>query len=288
MKKGQLIVLGAWMAWMALTWCNNSSPKIQQNVLDTLSHKTIGPENTKIKNELTMFNNDQKILIEQTLRDYFSFFQINWNQVPLVVIDENQKLFDSKREVKWNEVITGVACTEDSAIFLNTATVWNNNKLKNAIIHEAFHTLKAKHPKMIQGYTIQEGLFVKWFQWMSMMVEKDNKIGSFNLMEDAAAEACAARFNSHYEVQSVHYANLWSLMLKIINQWWLTLNDLTQAQMTNWFDIVVAKIFNKSSPSSADIQDIVDWFSKVYNSNIDANTDGSIQKIIETIQKRRG
>jgi hypothetical protein len=101
------------------------------------------------------------------------------------------------------------------------------------------------------------------FHGLSIKVEKWDDTTQFEIIEDAAAEACAAKFKWNYQISNVYYANIGSLMLKMIAKWRITIDDIIQSQKTNDIYYIVGKIIN-SSPDNGDIETIMWIFNKVY------------------------
>lgn len=204
------------------------------------------PVTTKIIYTTDILTAEQKNTIEQTIKLY----KIKMDEI--VIADDDQE---------W----TTLAHAEPWIIFLNSKVIKNISLdvLQNTIIHELFHAIKPPKATAIQNYVLSDLAFIEWFHGLSIVVQDNWQKTQFGILEDAAAETCASKFKSGYQVPNVYYANVGSLMLKMMHKWWFTIEDVVQAQQTNDVYSLVGKMLN-ISPSNKDVETIMKCFNDVY------------------------
>jgi len=233
----------------------------EKNVV-TMPTKVIFDDNIK-------FNQEQKDIIVSTIQGYNNFFQCGIKEITI-----------SRKDLDTSSTESDVWHVEYHHIFL-TNDDWlneNNERLKNTIIHEFFHTIKPDTVTLSRdNYVLPDGYRITWYRWLSIKVQKWRDTTQFGVIEDAGAEACAFTYKNNYQVPNPHYANGGSLMLKMIHNWWITAEDIIQYQQTNNISAFCKKILNKKI-SPQNIGFLMQMFNMVYATQEDL-TDKALKEI---------
>jgi hypothetical protein len=128
------------------------------------------------------------------------------------------KLTISADTLPSSPTVQTLAYTKPHHIYLTSNDLVDDRRLQTTIIHELFHAIKPDSLSMASPYTLQDGHQVIGYHGLSLVVNSKKEQTQFGLFEDAAAEACASSYSSEYQVPNVYYANIGSLMLKIIHR----------------------------------------------------------------------
>jgi len=265
MKKKWIIPLAIW----GIVGCTNPHIKTtEKNISDTLSG--VQEQSKNLKTKITFTTNVlaywQQNEIQNTITSYLNFFGTS---LPEIIVSEDDTM--------KNENTFAYAKTWIIYIVPRNITTLNEEALNNVIIHEMFHVFKAKEPLAIPPYTLKDTFTMTGFYGLSIGVQKGEQKNWFNLFEEASAEALAAKFNPNYHLQNYHYANIGSLMLKIINKWRITPEDLLEAQKTNDLYGLTGKIFNRTT-TEKDIESLMQIFQDTYATQEDI-TNQKMQEI---------
>jgi len=269
MKNRFLIPLTLWILWHS---CQNISDPTKNTLKDTLIQtKSIEQTIPKVEYDVSLSYEQQQI-VDGAVKGYFSLYPCSMKTI-IIASDnvENEK----------NEKT--LAYTKPHCIYLNIEDIIDNNAFKNTIIHELFHTIKPDTLKLTTPYKLKDGYSVIGYHGLSIVVKNDQQQTQFGVFEDAAAEALASLYYNNYQVPNVYYANIGSLILKMIHRWWLTADDLIDYQSNNSFESFCEKIIDKK-PTSKDIESLMQIFNDVYSTDQDL-TNSAIQKI-ELIRKK--
>lgn len=259
MNKKILIPLTLWFLWHA---CQNISDQTQKNINETFSQEQSAEQKTpKINYEISLPYEQQQI-IEKIVKEYFS-------QYPC-----SMKILTISAEVVENQQT--LAHAKPHTIYLNTDRL-DDVSIKNTITHEFFHTIKPDSLRIVSPYILQDGYKIVGYHGLSIVVSTGKEQTQFWVFEDAAAEACASLYDSEYSVPNIYYANVWSLMLKIIHNGRLTVDDLIFVQSTNDIDGFVQKIYNKTT-TPQDVESLMQIFNDVYMTEEDL-TEQALKKI---------
>ena len=219
----------------------------------------------KITYEISL-SSEQQQLIEQIVKWYFSQYPCGMKTITIS--------FDNPEDKK-NE--TTLAHVKSHCIYLDPEILTDNILLKNTITHELFHTIKPDSLTIVDPYTLKDGYSIIGYHGLSIVVSNGKEQTQFWVIEDAAAEACASLYYPEYSVPNIYYANVWSLMLKIIHKWWVDTNDLIQCQSNNGFEFFCEILLNKK-PTPQDIESLMGIFNEVYMTQDDL-TEEALKKI---------
>ncbi len=259
MNKKILIPLTLWFLWHA---CQNISDQTQKNINETFfQEQSVEQTIPKIDYQISLLYEHQQ-LIEQIVKEYFS-------QYPCTM-----KTLTISAEAVENQQI--LAHAKPHMIYLNPNRL-DDASIKNTITHELFHTIKPDSLTIVSPYVLQDGYEIIGYHGLSIVVSNGKEQTQFWVFEDAAAEACASAFNQKYSVPNIYYANVWSLMLKIIHNGRLTVDDLIFVQSTNDIDGFVQKIYNKTT-TPQDVESLMQIFNDVYMTEEDF-TEQALKKI---------
>ena len=258
-----------WILWSS---CSNISHDTKNALRDTVFQKnTIKQTPPKIIYDISL-SYEQQQNIESMVNGYFCQYPCDMKILTIGLSNIADK-----------ENTTTLAHAKPHCIYLNEKDISNDIALKNTIIHELFHTIKPDTITYIQPYQLKDWYTVIWYHGLSVVVQKWKEKTQFGLFEDAAAEACATTYNKEYSVPNVYYANIWSLLLKMINKWRCTVNDLIAYQSNNGMELFIEKIINKK-PTHKNIEILMQIFNDVYSTEED-KTNEAIKKI-ETIRMK--
>ncbi len=266
MKKTIIIPI---IAGIVASWCVQKQTKNSgKNIADTLGQKKEQSKNSPIHISFatSLLNLDQQQQIGKTVTSYMDFYHIAMSDL---IISENTSSSD-----------TTLAYADPWIIYLVPKNIANAEtvKLINTITHELFHSIKSKEMTLLPKYKLIDGFTIIGTHGLSVIVQKGKTQTKFWRIEEAAAEALASKYSPTYRsTNNVYYANVGSLMLKIIGRWRLTSDDLIHAQQTNDLTGMIGKMFNKHA-SSNDIETAMILFNDVYNTTDDL-TDQAISKI---------
>lgn len=150
------------------------------------------------------------------------------------------------------------------------------------IWHELLHTIKPKaYSPSFEKHILSDGFHIDGFHGMSIMVTRDTVHTKFGVIEDAAAEACAALAHPSYSIQNPSYAHIGSYMLKMIHQGRISANDLIEIQKTNDMYRFASEILAKP----ANIKDI-EYLMALFNTVYTADQDLSDWAVAQIYQRR--
>ena len=264
---------------MAVACNTTDTTETQTKLSDTLSSVQESQKNisTKITYHTDILNEQQRNRVEQTITSYLSFFNINIEEITIA-----EDVVRKKQQTESGETST-VAYAEPGVIYINPDFCSNNDekKRKNTIIHELFHCIKSKTWMAILPYVLKHWSTMTGFNGLSILVQSKWEDTKFVLLEEAAAEACAVKYDQNYSVEDVYYANLGSLMLKMMYKWWITTDDLIKAQQTNDVYFLISKIIGKV-PDNKDLEIIMWCFNDVYMTDQDIT-----EQALKTIENIR-
>jgi len=263
MKKKLLIPLTVWLLWHS---CQDISDQTQNTLKDTLIQtNSVIQKTPKITYEISL-SSEQQHLIEQIVKGYFAQYPCDMNTLTISA--------DMPKD-KENEQT--LAHAKSRHIYLNPEHLTDNTSLKNTILHELFHTIKPDSLTLTSPHTLKDGYTIVGYHGLSIVVKNDKQQTQFGLFEDAAAEALASMYDQNYQVPNIYYANIGSLMLKMIHRWWVFVDDLIYAQSHNDFDFLCEKILRRKI-TLQDVESLMSIFNEVYMTQDDL-TEEALKKI---------
>lgn len=270
MKKSLILPLAI---SLTVSWCNNINQKTEKDISDNFNKELKLNTKTNIVYNTNSLTANHKQIIESAINDYVSSGWCNLKE--LTISDDISLFLDEEGPIT-------LAYWKPWIININPKIVNNvsDAELSNIIVHELFHSIKPSKPTATNPYKLSDWYNIVWFHWLSILVSNWKENTQFGIIEDAAAEACAAKFKPDYIISNVYYANVWSLMLKMISRWWLTVDDLIKAQTSNDIYFIVSKILNKDVKND-DIEKLMWIFNKLYSTDKDItnNLIGEIETI---------
>ena len=276
--KNKLLPLIA--AWLIAHWAQDLHAQTKKSLSTTLKHSHKEQQKhipkTKIVYKNITITSMQKDIIEKTIAGYTQFYNC-WLKEITITTDTT---FVKKREN--DKTITVESRTRGQVILFDPKNFSHDiNKLENIILHELFHTLKPKQASAIIPCLLQDGYTMTGYHGLSIDVENWDIKTKFWSIEDAAAEACAYGYKENYSVQAAPYVHIWLIMVKMVRQWWITYEDLIQAQKTNDVSSLCTKIYQRPV-DTWDVEDLISIFSTVA-----ANNDDLSDRAISTLTEKR-
>lgn len=152
--------------------------------------------------------------------------------------------------------------------------------MESTFIHEIFHAIKPEKADAIAPYVLKDWYTITWVHGLSIMVNKWEDFTKFGLLEEAAAQACAAKYKPDYRCSDIQYMHIGSFVLKMIRNGWINTQDLIQGQTTNDIHMLISKILNQPEIKGKDIETIMEMLNIVFTSEQDLS-DLYIKKIKE-------
>ena len=261
LKKAAAIIAWASLLWVvneeyitAANISNNNSEKIKK-ILNTNSE-------TQIHYKTDMLNIQEKKNISKILHWYCAFYNI---KLPYLYIVKGETVpGDNLRE-------STLAIWEPQKILIHEELLKNATKeiKESTFIHEIFHAIKPEKADAITPYVLKDGYTMTWVQGLSIIVNKWADFTKFGVLEEAAAQACAAKYKPDYRCSDIHYMHIGSFVLKMIRKGWINTQDIIQAQTTNNIHTLIAKIMNKNQVEGKDIETIMETLNTIYTNEQD-------------------
>jgi len=272
MKKKILIPL---TAGILVSGCvNTDTRKTEKSISDTLSSTQEQTKTTtKIYYTTNILDHEQQQSIQKTISAYLNFFNTS---LPEITISEDDTMTDKNT----------LAYADPWIIYIvpKNITTLDKENLDNVIIHELFHSIKPKEAIAIEPYRLKDGSPMIGFHGLSILVQNGKKQTQFGLIEDAAAVALTSKFKPEFVIQNPYYANIGSLMLKMIGKWRLTTDNLIQSQKTNDVYFMIGEIIHTNTPTNKNVEDIIWIFNKVYSTDQDITNEALTE--IEVMRKK--